>query len=109
MNDRAINKAMNLNANLRFLLARQKINASELSRATAIPKTTISGWMNGAMPKSFTQVKVMANYFSLTLDELIYGDVSQKKLSKVDLKDYADTICAGNYEVYLRPLPRRDR
>lgn len=64
---------MNLKDQLAFLIKKNVISSSHLSRETAIPSSTISDWLAGSSSKNLDQLKGMANYFNVTIDYLCFG------------------------------------
>jgi len=93
-------KEMNIKHNLKALMKSHELTPSKLSRATKIPISTLHGWLNGVDPKSIVQIKSVADYFDISLDELCFGE-SQKPISNT-LKEYGEEINAGVFEVVLR-------
>lgn len=90
---------MNLKNNLRQLIKANNLNALKLSKATAVPRSTISDWLNGVEPKGLQQVKNVAVYFKISVDELVFGDkVKQKDL----IPDKIELIPFGAFDVFLK-------
>lgn len=58
-------------------LLRQKkgnITLQELSHATDVPYGTLYSWeTNHVQPKSWTQVKSVADFFHISIDQLVFG------------------------------------
>ncbi len=48
---------MNLKHQLQELMELHRLNTSKLSKATGIPKSTISDWLGGSSPKNISQIK----------------------------------------------------
>lgn len=86
--------------NLKRLLKDQDLTVAQLSRATKVPSQTLNNWLVGLEPRSMGQVKIVAQFFGMSLDELAYGE--KPKSSPLKLKDYEDEIYAGVFEVVLR-------
>lgn len=89
---------MEFSAILKKLLYEYDINISQLSRATKVPRQTIDNWLSGQEPRSIAQVKKVADYFDLSIDEICFGT----KPTKPQIEEYTDEINAGVYEVVLR-------
>lgn len=87
--------------NLKQQLKDREMTVAQLSRLTKIPAQTINNWMAGLEPRNMSQVKSVAKFLGLTLDELAYGEVPTPS-STVKLKDYENEIYAGVFEVVLR-------
>ncbi len=100
---------MNLNNNLAVLVKAHNITISKLSRATSVPVQTIHNWANGHRPQDIEQLKRIADYFSLTIDEICFGsecDLLSDKQSV--LTKYEHEINAGTFEVILRRVPIKE-
>jgi transcriptional regulator with XRE-family HTH domain len=61
-----------LSKNLQEILKNKKLNISELSRCTGVPKSNISSWMSGANPNVHQLIKV-ADYLKVDLEYLVTG------------------------------------
>lgn len=94
---------MNLKTNLKHLLAQNDMTASQLSRKSNVPKTTLGEWLAGGNPRDLNKVKQVADVFEVTVDELCFGNGSPKRQS---LKDFEEEIFAGNFDVILRKAKR---
>ena len=93
---------MNFSAILKQLLYEHDINISQLSRATDVPRQTIDNWLTGQEPRSIGQVKKVAKYFDMSIDEICFGEHS----SKPPLEELRDEINAGIFEVVLRRIKK---
>lgn len=89
---------MKLKQNLKRLLADNDMSAAQLARKTGVAKTTLSEWLSGGNPRDLNKVKLVADVFDLTIDELCFG-TSEKKSP---LKELEEEIFAGNFDVILR-------
>lgn len=69
---------MRLKDNLKELFKISGITAAHLSRATKIPLQAIHGWLSGIEPRSLKQVKIIADYFSMSIDEICF-EIPNKK------------------------------
>ena len=87
-----------LAANLKKLVRDNDMTMAQLSRATKVPSQTLNNWMSGLDPRNINQVKKIAGYFGITIDELVYGVT----IEKTKLLEYEDEINAGFFEVVLR-------
>ena len=100
---------MQFKGNLKRLLFQNDLTASQLSRATKVPQATLSGWINGVPPKNLTQLKKVANYFSVSIDELIFGELENVRI-KTDnkiMEKYGSEIIAGEFLVILKPIKKQ--
>jgi len=50
-----------------------RIPLKELSRRTRIPYSTLFSWSEGRPPKDLVKAKRLAEYFQMSLDELLFG------------------------------------
>lgn len=55
----------------------------EVSRLTGIPEATLSGYANGAEPSKMQHVRVLARFFGISMEELLYGDSEPPTLHNV--------------------------
>lgn len=60
---------------LKELLDKKGVTAYRLAKDTGIGKATISQWLNGVCNPSVEKCLILANYFDVTLDELLGGDL----------------------------------
>lgn len=98
---------MQLAVRLRSLLKSHDITASHLSRKTNIRVQTLSNWMSGQTPRDIRQVKRVAQYFNMTIDELVFGEESPLGSSKSILRNVFDNdIFEGEFEVILRRIKK---
>ncbi|MCB9094710.1 MAG: helix-turn-helix transcriptional regulator [Halobacteriovoraceae bacterium] len=96
---------MKLSKNLSFYLESTKTNTSELAKATGIPVSTLHGWLNGVDPKNLTQLKKVAQFFQLTIDELCFNE----EQANIVFKNYANEINAGLFEVVLKRVNNNNK
>lgn len=89
---------MDLKTNLRKLLDTHHLNVLKLSNATKIPKSTLSDWLAGSHPNNLMQLKTVADYFDITVDQLVFD------LSSAELKKSSELIPFGKYDVYLKKI-----
>lgn len=79
------------------------IGVPTLSKRTGISRKTISNWMDGQKPQNIEQVKVVADFFGLTVDELCFGPSIRSELTTPsELEKHREEINAGVFEVVLR-------
>lgn len=105
---------MNLKAQLKTMLRDRGMTAADLSRSTGIPKQSISDWLAGAMPRDLARLKKVADIFSVTIDELIFGDHSDHQRQNTSIigrsSPDSDGWESGVYEVKFRRIqPGRDK
>jgi transcriptional regulator with XRE-family HTH domain len=91
---------VNLKNNLRQLIKANNLNALKLSKATAVPRSTISDWLNGVEPKGLQQLKNVALYFKVSVDKLCFGELNDK--SNIEPTEQSELIDFGKFDVYLK-------
>lgn len=90
-----------LKQNLKSLLATKGVTASHLARAVGVPKQTISGWLGGQMPKDLSQVKRVAQYFDVTVDELCFENSPSENRDRPNLENLNEWH-VGTFEIKFR-------
>jgi len=100
-----------LKTQMRNLLRQNGKTVTSLARSTQIPVQTLHNWLSGQKPKDIEQVKKVASYFSVSLDEFCFGkqnDISNyfNPVEKASpLKEILENeIYAGKFEVILRKI-----
>lgn len=97
---------------LRARLKQAGIGVPTLAKRSKIPRQTISNWLAGQKPKNIEHVKAVADYFSMTVDELCFGveaglpGARARARSATKLEEHLDDIRAGVFEVVLRRVDR---
>lgn len=94
-----------LNFNLKKLLSDSNLTPTQLARETKVPVQSIHNWIHGQKPRSFEQIKKIADYFQISMDELVYGPLkipTKNQKNAEPIQQYNDEINAGIYEVVLR-------
>ena len=95
---------MELSKILKELCDERGISISTLSKRTGVPQQTLHNWISGVEPKSFVQVKKVADFFEVSLDYLCFG----KDIKKPDdITSYKNEINVGIFEVVLRRVKRK--
>ncbi len=97
---------LELHKNLRTLIEREGITASQLSRACNVSNQTLNNWLNGQEPRNLMHLKQIADYFGVTVDFLLYETNIKKTCLKKKLiepiEEFEDEINAGVFEIVLR-------
>lgn len=93
--------AMIYGQQLKKLLKENDIKVAQLARATGVSSKTIYQWLNGQHPRNLVQVKKISDYFQVTVDFLVFGQIHAQTPAIEQLKD---EIWAGRFEVFLRPI-----
>jgi len=87
---------------LKQAIEKRGITVSKLSKATGIPNSTLANWLAGHIPKNVYQLKKVAEYFEISLDELIFG----KPFKNKSLSNLEEEINAGKFEVILKRITK---
>jgi transcriptional regulator with XRE-family HTH domain len=95
---------MELQYILKELLKEKGITITFLAKNSGVPLQTIHGWLSGSKPKNIDQVKIIADYFNVTIDYLCFAISSTGRQETI--KEYSDEINAGQFEVILRPIKK---
>ena len=84
---------------LKRLLEDRRVTLKEVSKATAIPSSTLSEWLNNRSPKNPEQIVKVAKYFEVSLHFLLFDEEDyQEPLNKVMRED----IFSGVFEVNIK-------
>ena len=100
----------NLSENLNILMSRARISSDELARQIGVPATTIKRIRNNehANPTIYTLIPI-ANYFSISLNELISASISMNniltfsKINRVPIFSWQEGIHYKEIEYNKRP------
>ena len=79
-------------------MAQKNIRAAGLARSVKLPATTISNWLAGQKPRDIEQIRIVAEYFDVSIEYLCFG----KENKKTKIEENMDLINAGVFEVLLR-------
>lgn len=94
--------ALQLKYILKTKLKDHGITVPTLASKTGISRKTLSNWIDGQKPQNLEQVKIVAEYFNLSVDELCFGPSFKSTTETSELEKYRDEINAGTFEVVLR-------
>lgn len=89
---------------LKALLDKQKISARKFSRETGMSISTVSDILNGRQP-SLKNLQLIATYFDVSLDYLIYGKQPAAVVESDDL-DFTDMF-EGIVKIKISKLKER--
>jgi transcriptional regulator with XRE-family HTH domain len=67
---------MLISQNLKYLMKSRKISLIELAKSSGVPKSSIHDWTQGSSPKNLLHLKKVSDVLGLTIDELLFSDVS---------------------------------
>jgi transcriptional regulator with XRE-family HTH domain len=93
-------KLMNLKNQLKLLMERNFLTITTLSQKASVPKSTISDWLGGSVPRDLRKLKKVADALNTTVDHLCFGKGLVDEKEK--FTQYQEEIFAGIYEVVLR-------
>ncbi len=82
----------------------RRIRLSELAREVDVPKSTIHSWMYGCQPRDLVALKKVADYFSISVDEICFGDtvqMSQELQTESFIQQTKDGLNIGSFDVIL--------
>jgi transcriptional regulator with XRE-family HTH domain len=98
--------AIQLKHILKSKLVEAGIGVPTLAKKTSISRKTIENWIAGQRPQNLEQVKAVADYFGMTVDELCFGPRMTKVETRTALELHQDEINAGVFEVVLRRIKK---
>jgi lambda repressor-like predicted transcriptional regulator len=78
------------------------VGVSSLAKKTGISRKTIENWLEGQKPQNIEQVKIVADFFKMSVDEICFGPTLKPMDSTSPLDQHRDEINAGVFEVVLR-------
>ncbi len=81
----------------RTLLAQKGIELKQVSLETNIPYSTLYAWTENRQPQSLIKLKRLADYFDITLDELLFQERTKK-----------EPLISGRYEVFIKKIDEND-
>lgn len=67
---------LQLARNLRHLMEQNHLTFRQLGQLARVSPSTISDWSNGAKPLNILAVKRVADYFEVSLDDLLFAELS---------------------------------
>lgn len=89
---------LKLRAVLQALMKKRGETLATLSKATGVPKSTISEWLGDRSPNPVQAVKV-ANYLGVSLHYLLFGeDDAEEPLQKVMKEEFF----RGTFEITIK-------
>lgn len=71
---------MKLSLVLKRLLEERKMTLKELSAATKIKASTLSGWKNGVTPRDLGEVLRCAQFFEISLEKLLFDKANDASI-----------------------------
>jgi transcriptional regulator with XRE-family HTH domain len=95
---------MKLKDQLDILMKNRGLSMSELAREVNVSVKTLHNWAQGQTPRDISQVKQVADFFSVSLDYICFG--SSKTPERGSFEYHQDEINAGVFEVILRKVQK---
>lgn len=93
---------MKLNIVLRRLLKEKRMSALQLSRAAAVPNSTIATWLAGSAPKRPEQLSDVARVLGVGLHALLFDEPEPNAGPIVE--DQGEVVLDGLYRLKLEKV-----
>lgn len=91
--------AIQIGSTLKTLLKMRRMTLKEVSKATGVPSSTLSEWLNNRSPKNPEQTRKVAQYLGVSLHYLLFGEEdSQEPIQKILKED----IFQGTFEISIK-------
>lgn len=88
----------------RSLKAQQK-NLKVVSKETGIPYSTLHTWQENRQPKDILKAQKLANYFGITLHELLFDRAEAVTPEKIkDIFTTPKDLFQGRFEVLIKKI-----
>ncbi len=85
---------------LKRIMDEERHTLASISKATGVPKSTVSEWLNNRAPNPIQAVKV-ANHLGVSLHFLLFGkDDSQEPIQKILKEDFFK----GTFEITIKKV-----
>lgn len=89
---------------LKQIMERERHSLVSMSKATGVPKSTISEWLNNRSPNPTQAVKI-ANHLGVSLHFLLFGkDDAQEPIQKILKEDFFK----GTFEITVKRIKLDD-
>lgn len=95
---------MKLKKNLLRLMKERNISISQLAAETAVPKSNLTKWINNDANPNLEQLSKVAEYFQISLDEIVFD---KKPLSSIEELVNKLEIHTGLYEISIKKLTKK--
>lgn len=100
---------MELQNTIKNLRQNMGLSQEELADAVYVTRQTVSNWENGKSYPDINSLLLLANFFGVSLDILVKGDVAKmKEISKRDIKKLnrmSALLALGYIPLLLLPVP----
>ena len=71
-------REIRLSHNLKFILKEKEISLSTMARRAEINVSTLHNYLEGILPKHIKSLLKVAESYDLTIDELLFCDITEK-------------------------------
>lgn len=88
-----------LSENLKNLLKNDRASAATIANRLNINKSTLHNWENGIVPKSLIALVKLAEYFEISLADLVFEHEDEKILHH--------SVIEGRYEITIKRIYSR--
>jgi transcriptional regulator with XRE-family HTH domain len=89
---------------LKALMKSRNISATDLSKETGVPRTTIQQWLTGSSP-NIMQADKIASYFNVTIEELVFD---RKPKPSIESIFNEAQLHVGHYRIEITKLTKKD-
>jgi transcriptional regulator with XRE-family HTH domain len=97
----ADNKSMaKFHETLRALMTDRGVSASVVSQATGIPKSSLSEWLSGRIPKFDEALVRLARFFGVSVEHLLTGEEPEVALVHDILEQAEEMFTTVHHGVY---------
>ena len=94
-----ITMAIQIGSTLKALLKVRRMTLKEVSKATGVPSSTLSEWLNNRSPKNPEQIRKVAQYMGVSLHYLLFGEEdAQEPIQKILKEDFFQ----GTFEISIK-------
>ena len=101
-NSNQVTPRLQFRKNLKELIIQKGVTIVFLSQTTKIPLQTIHGWLSGTSPRNLYQLKILAEYFEISIHTLCFEKIDDKKKIEIDVLE--DIIASGKFEIILKKI-----
>lgn len=99
---------MKFKDNLKDLIKAKNLRLSEISKATGIPKSTLSEWTAGREPKVSENLLKLAQFLEVTLEYLFTGKDTLININKQEKANLHFKMDGNDYYIKLIKLNKND-
>lgn len=91
---------------IKRMLWKLRKNLKDVSRETGIPHSTLHTWQENRQPKNIVKAQVLADYFQISLHELLFDtpDAHKEPAQGQAQKEKYEEFFKGRFEVIVRKI-----